>query len=143
MTSFIDEKNRTWNITLNIGNVKLVKDTLGVDLFNPNDKDESGMLLTTRLLYDDLLLCEVCKVLMNDQKPPVEEFSGVELKRLDEAFWEEYKRFFAARGKAWAARAADLDLKEREKNAATALEKLNGATLSSSPDAPDAETSNG
>lgn len=142
MTSFCDENNRLWNITLNIGSAKLVKERLGVNLFNPNDKDESGLLLTTRLLYDDLFLVEVCKVLMDNQKPPIEEFSGFELKRLDEAFWEEYRLFFAARGKDWVVKAAEADLKERARNAADAIKILNGETLSSSPDAPVAPASN-
>ena len=140
MTEFTDSKNRTWNLDLTLGSAERVFDKTGVNLLAPNQTDENGVLYMTRLLYDDVLLGRVCAVLMDNQKPPVDEFDGKTLKELDDAFWMEYRRFFQDRGKVWAAAAAKENLKERADNAKKAEDQLLLATSSNSQGAQDAST---
>ena len=142
MTYFKDANGKEWGLLLNLGTARRVKDKLGADLLNPNDRDKDGMPLTTRLLYDDLLLASVCEVIVDASEGEFQNFDGASLKAMDEAFWKEYRRFFAERGKDWAVKAIEADLTAREKNAQEAIKLLNGETSSNSQDAPDAQTSN-
>ena len=137
MREFKDRKGRTWSIEINLGTVRRVQEKLGVNLLDVGFETDNGEPLTRRLLYDDLFFANVCAVIMDDQGALFDEFGGCELKELDERFWAEYKNFFADRGRDWAAKALEMDRKTRDDKAIETLEKLSGATSSSSPVEPE------
>lgn len=137
MREFNDRQGRTWFVTINLGACRRVLDKLGVNLLDVGFETDNGEPLTRRLLYDDLFFADVCEVLLEPQEAPFDTFGGYELKKLDEAFWAEYQNFFADRGRDWAAKALEMDRKTRDDKAIETLEKLSGATSSSSPVEPE------
>ena len=64
MKTFTDAAGRTWSISVNLGTALKVKDSLGVDLLQPEQGDPP---LLTRLGTDELLLGQVICCLLSDQ----------------------------------------------------------------------------
>lgn len=58
MKTFTDSQGRTWNVTVNVGAIKRVRDVLGVDLLDVANGD-----LLSRLADDPCLLVDVLFVL--------------------------------------------------------------------------------
>lgn len=137
MREFKDRKGRTWSVEINLGTVRRVQEKLGVNLLDIGFETDNGEPLTRRLLYDDLFFANVCAAIMDAQRAPFDEFGGYELKELDACFWTEYQNFFADRGRDWAAKALEMDRQTRDDKALETLEKLSGATSSSSPVEPE------
>ena len=64
MKTFTDTAGRTWTLSLNLGTAMAVKDSLGIDLLQPEAGDPP---LLTRLGTDELLLGEVLCALLGGQ----------------------------------------------------------------------------
>ncbi|MFW6153738.1 MAG: hypothetical protein ACOC95_00810 [Planctomycetota bacterium] len=104
MKTFTDAAGRTWSITLTLGTAMGVKDTLGVDLLQPEAGDPP---LLTRLGTDEMLLGEVlCAMLVGQfetHKVTAEDvrngFDGQTLMAAQKAFYEEMIDFFRSRGR--------------------------------------------
>ena len=122
MNQFIDSKKRAHALEITLGTALKVREAIGVDLLNPTDKTDNSDPLSTRLLYDDVFLGVVCYHLLADQltgkEISKEDFlcalDGEATKRLDKAFWDEYRFFFQARGKEWIVEATKLDEAARD-----------------------------
>jgi len=112
MKTFTDTAGRTWTISLNLGTAMAVKDSLGIDLLQPEAGDPP---LLTRLGTDELLLGEVICCLLASQfeahKVTAEDvrasFDGATLLAAQKAFYEELVDFFRQRGRADRARAVE------------------------------------
>ena len=114
MKTFTDAAGRTWTLSLTLGSALRVKDTLGIDLLQPEvgEPDAGGPLLT-RLGTDELLLGEVICCLLASQfeahqvtgQQVREAFDGKTLLAAQKAFYEELMDFFQGRGRADRARA--------------------------------------
>jgi len=112
MKTFTDAAGRTWTISLNLGTAMAVKDSLGVDLLQPEAGDPP---LLTRLGTDEMLLGEVLCALLADQFEAHNvsdadvrtSFDGATLLAAQKAFYEELVDFFRSRGRADRARAVE------------------------------------
>ena len=112
MKTFTDTAGRTWTISLNLGTAMVVRDSLGIDLLQPEAGDPP---LLTRLGTDELLLGEVICCLLASQfeahKVTAEDvrasFDGATLLAAQRAFYEELVDFFRQRGRADRARAVE------------------------------------
>ena len=104
MRTFTDTAGRTWTIQLNLGTAKRVRDTLNVDLLQPEQGDPP---LLTRIGTDELLLGEVICCLLADQFEARKvtdadirnSFDGATLLAAQKAFYEEIEDFFRQRGR--------------------------------------------
>ena len=70
MKAFTDEKGRSWEIELNIRQMKRVRDILGVDLVNVIQTNKDGSIATDtidRVANDPILLCDILWVLCEQQ----------------------------------------------------------------------------
>jgi len=116
MKTFTDAAGRNWTIALNLGTAMAVKDTLGVDLLQPEAGDPP---LLTRLGTEELLLGEVLCALLAGQfeahKVTEDDvragFDGATLLAAQQAFYEELIDFFQKRGRADRARAVEKQAK--------------------------------
>ena len=105
MKNFRDSTGREWTIALNLGTAMRIKDTLGLDLLQPEVGDPP---LITRLGTDEMLLGEVICAFLSDQfdKHDLNEsqvkaaFDGATLLAAQEAFYGELADFFRSRGRA-------------------------------------------
>jgi len=112
MKTFTDAAGRNWTISLNLGTAMAVKDSLGVDLLQPEAGDPP---LLTRLGTDEMLLGEVLCALLAGQfeanKVTEDDvracFDGATLLAAQKAFYEELADFFRSRGRADRARAVE------------------------------------
>ena len=112
MRIFTDAAGRTWTISLNLGTAMAVKDSLGVDLLQPEAGDPP---LLTRLGTDEMLLGEVLCALLASQFETHKvtatdvrsSFDGATLLAAQKAFYEELVDFFRSRGRADRARAVE------------------------------------
>lgn len=136
MREFTDSQKRLWNISITLGTAKRVKELVGVDIINPGSITDDGTEVIQRLLNDDLFVGQVCAALMDNQKPPLDEFDGATIREMDRAFWQEYRFFFAERGKRYLAKAIEMDLAEKNQKETAAAEAIRsaGATSASSQD---------
>ena len=130
MTEFEDNKNRTWTFTINLGTARFVHEKTGINLLNPTELNAAGQNLIARLMYDDLEFGAVVAALLDNQGIGPADVDGEFLKAAENPFWLEYRLFFQARGKNWAASAILAGLAERESNEKQAEELLTGATSS-------------
>lgn len=103
MKAFTDDKGREWQISLNVGSVRRVKDQLpDCDLLQPSSGEPP---LFTRLSVDDALLCGVLFAVLEPQAKQAgispEEFAegmgGKPITAAAEAFMEEWRDFFHCR----------------------------------------------
>ena len=70
MKAFTDAKGRSWEIELNIRQMKRVRDILGVDLVNVIQTNKDGSVATDtidRVANDPILLCDILWVLCEQQ----------------------------------------------------------------------------
>jgi len=104
MKTFKDKADRNWTIGINLATAKRLRDTLNVDLLQPEIGDPP---LLTRLGTDEILLGEVLCVLLSDQfeahKVTADDvlaaFDGQTLLAAQEAFYEDLVDFFRGRGR--------------------------------------------
>lgn len=104
MQVFKDNANRDWSLSLTIGSAMKIKDSLGVDLLQPEVGDPP---LLTRLGTDEILLARVIAALLESQfelhKTDAEQiyqcFDGQTFARAHEAFYKELIDFFHQRGR--------------------------------------------
>jgi hypothetical protein len=104
MKTFKDKADRNWTIGINLAAAKRLRDTLNVDLLQPEIGDPP---LLTRLGTDEILLGEVLCVLLADQfdahKVSADDvmaaFDGQTLLAAQEAFYEDLVDFFRGRGR--------------------------------------------
>ncbi len=121
MRTFKDKADRNWTIAVNLATAKRLRDTLDVDLLQPEIGDPP---LLTRLGTDEILLGEVLCVLLSDQfeanktdaADVLAAFDGQTLLAAQEAFYEDLVDFFRGRGRTDRARAVG---KQAEMIAAT------------------------
>jgi len=121
MKTFKDKADRNWTIGINLATAKRLRDTLNVDLLQPEIGDPP---LLTRLGTDEILLGEVLCVLLADQfdthKVSADDvmaaFDGQTLLAAQEAFYEDLVDFFRSRGRTDRAKAV---AKQAEMIAAT------------------------
>ena len=121
MKTFKDKADRNWTIGINLATAKRLRDTLNVDLLQPEIGDPP---LLTRLGTDEILLGEVLCVLLSDQfeahKVTADDvlaaFDGQTLLAAQEAFYEDLVDFFRGRGRTDRAKAV---AKQAEMIAAT------------------------
>ena len=104
MQVFSDNGNRSWSLSLTIGSAMKIKETLGVDLLQPEIGDPP---LLTRLGTDEMLLAQVIAALLESQfelhkvdaAQIYECFDGPTFARAHEAFYKELIDFFHQRGR--------------------------------------------
>ena len=121
MKTFKDKADRNWTIGINLATAKRLRDTLNVDLLQPEIGDPP---LLTRLGTDEILLGEVLCVLLSDQfeahkvtdDDVLAAFDGQTLLAAQEAFYEDLVDFFRGRGRTDRAKAV---AKQAEMIAAT------------------------
>ena len=121
MRTFKDKADRNWTIGINLAVAKRLRDTLNVDLLQPEIGDPP---LLTRLGTDEILLGEVLCVLLSDHfeahKVTADDvlaaFDGQTLLAAQEAFYEDLVDFFRGRGRTDRAKAV---AKQAEMIAAT------------------------
>ena len=144
MNQFVDNTGAAWSLSITLGAARRVKNKIGVDLLDPASKSSVGgveLPVSQRLLYDDLFLTDVVCSLLEpqfkergvDKDAFLDRIDGSTLKRIDAVFWEEYRAFFEARGKEWAAKALTLDLETRQTAAQNALSQIDGSLSTDSP----------
>ena len=116
MRTFKDKADRTWTIGINLATAKRLRDTLNVDLLQPEIGDPP---LLTRLGTDEILLGEVLCCLLSDQfeahKVSADDvlaaFDGETLLAAQEAFYEDLVDFFRNRGRSDRAKAVEAQAK--------------------------------
>ena len=102
MKYFKDKRGKDYHIELTIGKIKKVRDKVGVDLL---DVESGETPLIQRLLTDELLLADVVCCLIEDQIADktydeiLDEMDATTVTNATKAFFEEYKNFFAERGR--------------------------------------------
>ena len=104
MQVFTDNSNRTWSLSLTIGSAMKVRETLGIDLLQPEQGDPP---LLTRLGTDEILLAQVIATLLESQfelhridaDQIYQCFDGPTFARAHEAFYKELIDFFQNRGR--------------------------------------------
>ena len=104
MKTFTDAAGRTWSITLTLGTAMVVKESIGVDLLQPETGDPP---LLTRLGTDEMLLGEVLCAMLAGQFETHKvtagdvrnSFDGQTLLAAQKAFYEEMIGFFRSRGR--------------------------------------------
>ena len=110
MKTFKDKAGRNWTISINIAAARRLRDTLNVDLLQPEVGDPP---LLTRLGTDEILLGEVLCCLLSDQfethgvgeDDVLAAFDGDTLLAAQTAFYEDLADFFRGRGRTDRARA--------------------------------------
>ena len=149
MKTFTDTAGRTWTISLNLGTALAVKDSLGIDLLQPEAGDPP---LLTRLGTDELLLGEVLCALLAGQFEAHKvsdtdvraSFDGQTLLAAQKAFYEELVDFFRQRGRTDRARAVETQqtlINKAVKAIETKIDRIDvdkviaGAMSGSSPEA--------
>jgi len=104
MQVFTDNSGRNWSLSLTIGSAMRVRETLGVDLLQPEQGDPP---LLTKLGTDEILLAQVIATLLESQfelhKIDADQiyqcFDGPTFARAHEAFYKELIDFFQNRGR--------------------------------------------
>ena len=121
MKTFTDAAGRTWTLSLTLGTAMAVKDTLGIDLLQPEigypGPDDPPLL--TRLGTDEMLLGEVLCAMLASQfethnvtpDDVRNGFDGETLLAAQKAFYEELIGFFQSRGRADRAKAVAAQMK--------------------------------
>ncbi|MBO4708502.1 MAG: hypothetical protein J5727_01840, partial [Kiritimatiellae bacterium] len=73
MKTFTDNKDRVWEVELNIRQMKRVRDILGIDLVNVISANKDGSVSTDtleRVANDPILLVDILWVLCEGQAKP-------------------------------------------------------------------------
>ncbi len=134
MHSFVDNANRTWEITINVAAVKRIRGLLGVDLYSLVD---DGFKSLSQLVSDPVNLADVLYCLCKDQAAKIgvsdEDFgralAGDVIAQAADAFVEELIDFFPdARVRAGLKKAIEAGKSVRDKvltHAETLLDSIN------------------
>ena len=107
MRSFKDNKGRTWEISLNVLQMKRIRARLGVDLVNVITLDKDGAVkvdLVDRIANDPCLLVDILWVLVEEQAKKAgvsdtefgEALAGDAISEATKAFLDELVDFFPA-----------------------------------------------
>ncbi len=136
MQVFKDNANRDWSLSLTIGTAMKVKDTLGIDLLQPEVGDPPVL---TRLGIDELLLAQVIAIMLESQfelqKVDHDDiyltFDGPTFARAHEAFYKELIDFFQSRGRKDRATAVLKQMKMIESGIAAAQSKIDAIDVDS------------
>ena len=131
MQIFKDNANRSWQLSLTIGVAIKVKDTLQIDLLQPEIGDPP---LLTRLGTDEMLLAQTIAIMLEnqfeyhkvDRDDIYETFDGPTFARAHEAFYKELIDFFQSRGRQDRATAVLKQMKMIESGIAAAVTKIDG-----------------
>lgn len=148
MQQFTDSAGRLWSLRLNFKTAQDVQAATGANLLDPACLTEyKGVQIPVidLLIYDDLYLGQVVTAMLQDQikaqaitpEQFAESIDGETFKNVEKAFFNEYRFFFAERGKKWLVAAVEKDLATRTEKAQATEQALLGATLPESPDEPE------
>lgn len=129
MKTFKDTQGRQWNISINLGTAMAIKDSLGIDLLQPEAGDPP---LLTRIGTDEILLGQILCGLLEDQfekhnltaKDVRMSFDGDTLLAAQKAFYEEMVDFFLARGRTDRSKAVAAQMKLIDKAIAAIENKV-------------------
>ena len=129
MKCFKDEKDRNWELTINIATVKKIMGLLDVNLLELEKGDPP---LLTRLGTDLMLLVDViyvlCKTQADARNVTDEDFglalNGEAICRAQEAFYEELVLFFRGLGRSDLAQAIQTQLEMIKKAVAVMQQKI-------------------
>lgn len=114
MRQFKDSEGVLWNVSINVGTIRRVRDVLSLDLADPTAVDPNGpthegkpIALVARLDTDLYLLPDVLFVLCNRQADELKvsdvEFGirlgGEAMRAAHDAFFEEWQGFFRSLGR--------------------------------------------
>ena len=133
MKTFTDNKDRVWEVELNIRQMKRVRDVLGIDLVNVISANKDGTVSTDtleRVANDPILLVDILWVLCEGQAKTAgvtddvfgSSLAGDSISEATRAFLDELVDFFPGARRAILKKAVGLARRYEEENAA-ALEK--------------------
>ena len=122
MRTFKDNKGRTWEIALNVWQMKRLRDTLGIDLVNVITLDAGGKVkvdLVDRIANDPCLLVDILWVCVEDEAKAAgvtdEEFgrslAGESIEEATRAFLDELVDFFPGAKRLFLKKAVELSRK--------------------------------
>ena len=134
MKTFTDNKGRTWEVALNIRQMKRVRDVLGVDLVNVISATKDGGVSTDtleRVANDPILLVDILWVLCENQAKEAgisdEDFgsslAGESVEDATRAFLDELVDFFPGARRLYLRKAVDL-ARKYERESAEVLQKV-------------------
>ena len=135
MKAFTDAKGRSWEIELNIRQMKRVRDILGVDLVNVIQTRSDGSVATDtidRVANDPILLCDILWVLCEQQAKLAgvtdDDFgcslAGDSIETATRAFLDELVDFFPGARRLILKKAVGLARKYEMESAAAVAEAL-------------------
>ena len=127
MKTFTDSKGRTWEVELNIRQMKRVRDTLGIDLVNVISANKDGSVSTDtleRVANDPILLVDILWVLCEGQAKPAgvtdddfgSSLAGDSIEEATRAFLDELVDFFPGARRLFLKKAVDLARKFETEN---------------------------
>ena len=122
MRTFKDNKGRTWEIALNVWQMKRLRDTLGIDLVNVITLDAGGKVkvdLVDRIANDPCLLVDILWVCVEDEAKAAgvtdEEFgrslAGESIEEATRAFLDELVDFFPGAKRLFLKKAVEVSRK--------------------------------
>ena len=140
MKTFSDRRGRTWEVELNVAQMKRVRSTLGVDLVNVIAVNSDGTLKTTLIddiVNDPCLLVDILWVVCEKQAKAAgitdEDFgsalAGDAIEDATRAFLDELVDFFPGARRLFLKKAVDLARKFAGKMAETLKEALESPEL--------------
>ena len=135
MKTFTDAKERSWEIELNIRQMKRVRDTLGIDLVNVIQTNKDGTIATDtldRVANDPILLCDILWVLCEGQAKAAgvtdddfgSSLAGDSIESAKRAFLDELFDFFPGARRMILRKAVCLARKYEAESAAAVAEAL-------------------
>ena len=136
MKAFTDAKGRSWEIELNIRQMKRVRDILGVDLVNVIQTNKDGSVATDtidRVANDPILLCDILWVLCEQQAKLAgvtdddfgSSLAGDSIETATRAFLDELVDFFPGARRLFLKKAVDLARKYETENLGVLEKALN------------------
>ena len=140
MKTFSDNKDRVWEVELNIRQMKRVRDTLGIDLINVISANKDGSVSTDtleRVANDPILLVDILWVLCEGQAKPAgvtdEDFgsslAGESIEEATRAFLDELVDFFPGARRLFLKKAVGLARRWSDETARTLKEALESPEL--------------
>ena len=119
MKTFNDNKDRVWEVELNIRQMKRVRDILGIDLVNVISANKDGSVSTDtleRVANDPILLVDILWVLCEGQAKPAgvtdddfgSSLAGDSIEEATRAFLDELVDFFPGARRLFLKKAVDL-----------------------------------
>lgn len=153
MAYFTNARGDQFAINFTIGSVIDVHNKVGVNLLDVAstdypEGDKSPLPLSTRLFVDDFFLARIVYAMV-DTDLKLDDFAdrldGAAVKRMSDAFFEEYERFFVERGATAAAKSIQMQKVQWAKITADELKRLESIGSGNLQGAPgsDSTTSDG